>query len=196
MSRLREIDSKAVLPGDPICVLEEFIPGASTYEEKGVVRSLAIGRVATDLKLRVVHVKSLVRRATIPSKGSYVYGVVQVVRDEHAIVKLVADSDWRGFNGYFTGVLHISQASDKYVSNLYEVLRAGDIIKARVYNSNLPFNIGLKEPRLGVVLAFCGKCGRVLKAAGPDTLKCPYCGNLEKRKLSIEYGNLKGLMKW
>ncbi len=189
--RLSEINGRRVSPGDEICVIEEFLPGPGTFEDDGIVRSALTGIVNADLMTRVVFVKPLVREPKIPERGDIVYGVVQVVRDEFAIIKIIGDYQGRRYSVPYTGLLHISQATEKYVKNLYDVLRMGDVVKAKVLSSCLPYNLTLKEYRLGVVMAFCGKCGERLVKSGSEVLKCPACGNVEHRKISSDYGVIR-----
>jgi len=193
VSRVSEIDGKAVVPGDAVCVIEEFMPGAWTYVANGIIRAAVAGKVQVDIVTRTVSVKPFVKLFEIPVRGHYVYGYVVMVRDEFAIAKITSSAHHVRYAGAFTGLLHISQSSDRFIKNLYDVLRVGDIVKAKVLNDATPYNLTLKEPKLGVVMAFCGMCGSKLMKLSSDTLKCPSCGNIEKRKVSIDYGNLKGL---
>lgn len=192
MSRIEQIRGKKVVPGEEVCIVEEFTSGIGTYEEDGVVRATLSGIVEPDTTLRVVHVRPKVKLPRMPSRGDIVYAVTHVVRDEIMIAKIVADGQGKKYLNPFTGLLHISQASDRFVKDLYEVVRVGDLIKAKVLGYAPPYNLTLKEPRLGVVLGFCSICGGLLKKLSTDTLKCPECGNVEKRKVSLDYGNVKG----
>lgn len=194
MARIDEINGKRVLPGDPVCVIEEFMPGVGTFEDNGVVRAAIPGVTQADLVTRTVHIRPAVQLPRIPEKNSVIVGIVTVVKDEFAIIKIVKDVKGAKFHSGFTGLLHISQASDRFVKNLYEVIRVGDVIRAKVLNDAPPYNLTLREPKLGVVVGFCGNCGKRMKKAGPETLKCPACGRVEKRKVSYDYGNLKGIL--
>jgi len=190
MERLKEISDREVLPGDEICMIEEFMPGLGTFSKEGVVRSAWIGITAPDLTTRVVHVRPTHKHPKLPERNSIVNGVVVLVKDEYAVIKIFEDLKGDEYLTGFTGVLHISQASETHIKDLYEVIRMGDIVRAKVLNNNPPYNITLREPRLGVVLAFCGNCGSVLKKIGPNMLKCVRCGRVERRKLSIDYGKI------
>jgi len=193
LGRLDEIQGRRVTPGEEICVIEEFLPGVGTFDQDGVVRAAMTGVTQVDILSRVVFVKPSVNLPKIPEKGEVVYGIVQVVKDEFAIVKIAGDYHGRRYPTCFTGLLHISQSTDRYVKNLYEVVRVGDVLKAKVLNNYPPYNLTIKEHRLGVVLAFCGKCGNRMARSSNDTLKCDSCGNIEKRKVSSDYGQLRVL---
>ncbi len=190
MERLKEIINRGVLPGDDICIIEEFMPGIGSFSKNGVVRAAWIGVTAADLNTRTVHVKPVHKFPQLPERNSVVIGVVVLVKDEYAVIKIFEDLKGNRYLNGFTGVLHISQASDTHVKDLYEVIRVGDVVKAKVLNNNPPYNITIREPKLGVVLAFCGNCGSVLRKAGSNMLKCPKCGRMEKRKLSLDYGRV------
>ncbi|HDN02135.1 MAG TPA: RNA-binding protein [Candidatus Bathyarchaeota archaeon] len=193
MARINEINGRSVLPGDEICVIEEFMPGFGTYVRGGNIYAALPGMVRVDLVTRTVHVAPKVVPPAVPERNSIVIGIVQVVKDEFAIVKIIKDIKGNKYPSGFTGLLHISRATDTFVKNLYEVVRVGDIVKTKVLNDNPPYDLTLREPSLGVVVGFCGECGTIMKKAGPKTLKCPICGRTEKRKLAHDYGNIKGL---
>lgn len=194
MGRLDEIVNKKVAPGDEICVIEEFMAGPGAYEdERGWVRSSYVGVTAADVLARTVAVKPYVRVPELPRKGEYVYGVVVHVKDEYAIVRILSSAGGRKFRDYYTGIIHISQASSRFVRSLFDAVREGDIVKARALTTRIPVNLSIREPRTGVIAAFCSKCGALLEYKG-GKLVCPACGNAEKRSVSTEYGILKGLI--
>lgn len=195
-NRVKRLSNKGVIPGDELCVIEEFMPGLGTYEYNGVVRAALVGNTVTDLNTRVISVKPRIKEPALPRRGTIVYGIVVLIRDEYAIIKLISDVNGVRYPTAFTAILHISQVTDKFIKDLFEVLRLGDVVKAKVLNDALPYNISIKDSKLGVVLAFCGKCGTTLKFEGGDLLKCPTCSNLERRKVSIDYDKLKGLLSW
>jgi len=193
MSRLSEIMNKYVVPGDPVCTMEEFLPGSGVYEEGGVIRSSVTGRVQVDLNLRIVNIKPTLKVPQLPGRGDVVYGTLIVLHDELAITKIFANELGIKYHNPFTGLIHISQAADKFIKSFYEILAVGDVVKAKILNNFTPYNLTIKEPKLGVVVAYCSVCGAVLKRHSSEVLKCPKCGNMEKRKLSVDYGNLKGI---
>jgi len=194
--RVKELINRGVIPGDALCVIEEFLPGPGTYEYNGVVRAALVGSTIADLNTRVINVKPKIRGPALPKRGSIVYGIVVLIREEYAIVRLISDVNGIKYHTAFTAILHISQVTDKFIKDLFEVLRMGDIVKAKVLNDSIPYNISIKDPKLGVVLAFCGNCGSTLKFESGDLLKCSVCNNSERRKVSIDYGKLKGLVPW
>ncbi len=190
MKRIEEISKLKLTPGDNVCVTEEFLPGIGTYEYGGFVKSAVVGFPKLDLNLRVVHVMPLSKKPLMPEAGDLVYGVVVLVKDEYAVVKIVCDAKNVRYPTPFTGIIHITQASEKYIKSLHELLRLGDVVKARVLNDSIPYNLTIKEARLGVVVTFCGVCGSKLIKTN-EGLKCSECGTVDKRKVSLEYGHFK-----
>lgn len=188
---MKEITNMKATPGEAICVIEEFLPGNWVYEDDGIVRAAVVGKVIPDLRLRTVNLKPHVKIPQLPTKGDVVYGIVTVLHDELAIIKIFASESGRKYINPFTGTIHITQVQESYVKNFYEVLAVGDIIKAKVLNNSTPYSAAIKEQKLGVVMAYCTICGSPMRKHQSDTLKCSKCGNVEKRKLSVNYGNIK-----
>lgn len=176
---------RIVTPSDYLCVEEEFMPSSGTYVDNGTVRAAVVGYAVYDFLSRRVSVKP-VKPLRIPKAGDTVVGVVTAVRDEIAIVKVLGFDIYNTFKNPFTGLLHISQASETRVQNLYEVVRLGDLIKAKVLNNYIPLLLSTKEPKFGVILAYCSRCGAIL-VKKDSNLICPRCHSVEARKASIEY---------
>ncbi len=174
-----------VLPGEKLCVEEEYISSIGTYSEGGVVRAAIIGRVQYDIINRKVYIKP-VRNPVIPKAGDIVIGVVGQMRDDLATINIIGYDINNLFKHSFTGVLHISQVADARVPTLYDAIRIGDIIRAKVLNSYIPILLSIREPRLGVIQAYCSRCGSPLTKSG-DKLQCSFCGNIENRKMAIDY---------
>lgn len=188
--RLKEISSLKLVPGDEICVVEEFLPGSGAYEDNGRVKATVTGYPNINFDLRVVEVRPLSSKTRLPSVGAIVYGLVYSVRDEYALVRIYSDAKCVKYLTTLTGILHASQASDKYVKNVYSIVRPGDVIKAKVLSDTPPYHLTVREQQLGVVYAYCSVCGTKLVKQG-GTLACPSCGSTEGRKTSPEYGIVK-----
>ncbi len=187
---LASIVGKKVYPGDVLCTIEEFLPGDGVYVEDGYIRAARFGIVEVDFANRCIHVKPLGKRPRLPRKGSVVYGVVTgVPREELAFVKIFADERMMPFNGFFSGVLHVSQASDTPGQHsIYDFVKPGDFIRATIVSSSAPYLLSIKRPQDGVILAYCSVCGAPLyKVPGSPYLVCKRCGNKEKRKIAIHY---------
>ena len=76
----------------------------------------------------------------------------------------------------------------RYVELMFDVYRPGDVVRARVISDkNRVYHLSTKDKNLGVVYAFCSRCGYALEPKGHD-LFCLRCGKTEKRKTALDYG--------
>ncbi len=186
MSReLREV----AVPGEYLGVAEEFLPGPGAYESDYRLRAAVIGQVLRDRINKVVSVRPF-KAVTLPQQGAIVIAVITEVREDIARSKIYIVNNLP-LKYPFTGILHATQIAEKTgeVKQIYEHLRIGDFVRARVLNRTPPYLLTIRDPKLGVVLASCSKCGATLKPSG-DKLTCPQCGNTEKRKIAQGYGKL------
>jgi exosome complex component CSL4 len=175
-----------VVPGDDLCVAEEFSPGPGTYESGGVIYSHLTGERVADLNERKVRVVAKARTPTMPADGSTVIGEVANCHEKSAIVSIYqVDSEVVGRP--FTGILHISSSSPRYERNMSDVCKTGDLIKAKVFNdkSRIP-ELTTAGRGLGVLRAYCCRCGGMLVMAN-RRLQCRQCGNVEHRRLADEF---------
>ncbi len=187
---IEKLHRSLVVPGDRLCVVEEFMPGEGAYVHvDGSVRAAQVGRAFFDWVQRRVSVINPAGKPRIPRRGSVVYGiVVSLLREDLELVKLFADERLRRFNGVYSGFLHVTQASDRPVKTILEVVKPGDIIRARVLNAKHPFQLNVKQGNLGVIAAFCSRCGAPLyRVPGQQQLVCLRCGNRENRKVATGY---------
>jgi RIO kinase 1 len=86
-------------------------------------------------------------------------------------------------------ILHIREASQRFVKNMYEVTRPGDWLKFRVIRTNKPVYISLVGDKLGVIVSNCIRCGYELKYKRRNTLECPNCELIQPRITSRQFGN-------
>lgn len=178
-------------PGDFICKEEEYLAHKNVYiDEEGNIRAAVIGKLIYDSVNRRVFVKPL-KEIKIPRPGETVIGWVTSTRDDVAFVKIVGYDLTKTFKHIFSAILHISQVVEVKGENMYNYVRLGDIVKAKVLNEYLPLLISIKEPRLGVLLAYCSRCGSHLYLDN-GKLVCSACGNIEQRKASLEYMLVRG----
>ncbi len=176
-----------VVPGEELCVAEEFLPGPGTYESGGVVYSQLTGDRVVDLGSRTVKVVAKTRTPTMPTDGSTVIGEVSNVHDKNAIVSIFkVDSEM--LDRPFTGILHISSSSPRYERKMGDVCKTGDMIKAKVFNdkNRIP-ELTTAGRGLGVIRAYCSSCGGLLVLRN-RRLQCLECGNMERRRLADDYG--------
>jgi exosome complex component CSL4 len=182
---------KFVLPGEPLGVIEEFIPDAGTYVRDGVIHSKIVGRALLDFLNKRVSVFPIVRGALIPKVGSIVLGQVSSVQTENAGVRIFKIGN-KSLTGFFTGILHVSDVQQTYVKSMFDVCKPGDIIRAKVISDkNRVYHLSTKDKELGVVYAFCSQCGYMLELKR-HVMRCFRCGKIEKRKTALDYG--KGIV--
>jgi len=174
-------------PGDRLGVIEEFTPGPGTYEQSGVIYSSTTGRALMDLLNKQVSVYPKVHVANVPHVGSTVVGQALEEQSKQATIRIFQVGNHL-LTGFFSGLLHISDVSQRYVESMYDVCKAGDIVRAKVISDkNRVFHLTINEKELGVVYAFCSRCGHSL-AQKRFIMRCPECGNSERRKTSHDYG--------
>jgi len=96
--------------------------------------------------------------------------------------------DKKQLSGFFTGILHISDVRLRYVESMFNVCKPGDILRAKVISEkNRTYHLSTKDKNLGVVYAFCSRCGHMLELKRQG-MSCPRCGKIEKRKTVPDYG--------
>jgi exosome complex component CSL4 len=186
-----EKTGQLAVPGERLGVIEEFIPDAGTYVKDGVIYSKVIGRVLIDLVHRRVSVHQLIGPSKVPAVGNTVLAQVSNAQSDTAGARIFEIGE-EEINGVFTGILHVSDVALKYVDSMYDVCKAGDIIRAKVVSDkNQTYHLSTKEKNLGVVYAFCSNCGTLLEPKRQG-MHCSKCGRIEKRKTASDYG--KGLI--
>jgi exosome complex component CSL4 len=176
-----------VMPGERLGVIEEFIPDSGTYVKDGVIFSKIIGRSLVDLQNRRVSVYPVIEGAVYPKVGTVVIGQIGNAQSDNVLVKIFRVGK-KKISGSFGGILHVSDVSDRYVEQMSDVCKPGDIVSAKVISEkNKVFHLSTNDRNLGIMYAFCSRDGTLLNQEGYD-LKCPKCGNVERRKTSPEYG--------
>jgi len=181
-----------VLPGEPLGVIEEFIPDSGTYVKDGVIYSKVVGRALIDYLNKRVSVFPVTQGAKVPKVGSIVVGQVSGVQTQFATIRIFKIGRHM-LSGFFTGLLHVADAQARFTESMFDVCKPGDIVRAKVISDkNRLYHLTIKDRSLGVLYAFCSKCGDVLQQQGRSGLRCPRCGNVEKRKTAIDYG--KGII--
>ncbi|MCL1965901.1 MAG: exosome complex RNA-binding protein Csl4 [Candidatus Bathyarchaeota archaeon] len=176
-----------VLPGERLGVIEEFIPDSGTYVQDSVIYSKIVGHTLMDLLNKRVSVYPLVNSPITPKTGTIVLGQVGNAQTDNALVRIFKVGN-KKISGVFGGIIHISDVSDRYITSMNEVCKTGDIIRAKVLSEkNQVFHLATQDRNLGVLYAFCSRCSTLTNLDRYD-LRCPKCGNIEKRKIAIDYG--------
>jgi len=176
-----------VLPGERLGVIEEFIPDSGTYVKDGVIYSKIVGRSLLDLLNKRVSVYPLINGAVTPKVSTVVVGQVGNAQSDNVLVRIFRIGK-KKLSGTFSGILHVSDVSDRYVTSMNDVCKPGDIIKAKVISEkNRIYHLSTNDKGLGILYAFCSICGTLLEPQRYE-LKCPKCGNVENRKMAPDYG--------
>lgn len=176
-----------VVPGEKLGVIEEFISSSGTYVREGSIFSRVVGRILMDLVNKNVSVYPLARIIGIPRVGDIVTGNVVSVQDSTSAIRIFKLA-MKPSSGFSSAILHVSDASPSYVDSMFDVCRLGDILRAKVVSDkNGTYHLSTKDEALGVVYAFCSKCGSILTRKKAKMV-CDDCGNTEKRKAASDYG--------
>lgn len=170
-----------VLPGDLLGTAEEFVPGRGTYEDNGKIYAALLGRRTVDSRDRAIRVDAL---HAIPhvGEGDEVYARVDEVKSAMVVVTVLSLKDGtRAVPGAPEGTIHISKAKDEYTESLNQEFSAGDMVLAKVIQSQPTIKLTTGPAQFGVVSARCQVCHGLLTMGGRE-LVCPRCGHREHRK--------------
>jgi len=176
-----------VVPGKRLGVIEEFMAGPGTYVSDGTIYSDTTGRALLDMLNKKVSVYPLGHGVSTPRTGTTVTGQVSGVRNKNAVVRIFSIGR-RSLSGFFTGILHISDVSQSYIETMYGVCKPGDLMRAKVVSDlNRTYHLSTEDKNLGVIYAFCSRCGHLLQLR-TEKMRCPQCENVETRKAAQDYG--------
>lgn len=179
-----------VLPGERLGVIEEFIPDSGTYVKDGVIYSKIVGRELLDLLNKRVSVYPLINGAVIPKVSTVVIGQIGNAQSDNVLVRIFRIGK-KKLSGVFTGILHISDVSDRYINSMNDVCKPGDIVRAKVISEkNNIYHLTTNDKNLGMLYAFCSRCGNLLEPQRYE-MQCTKCGNIENRKIASDYGKEK-----
>ncbi len=186
----RVSDGQFVVPGEKLGVVEEFDPGPGTVDVNGTVYASQTGKAAVDKNRRIVAVKTMAGPPLVPEEGSTIIGMVEKIQEKMAIVNIVM-VDGRKVGRPFTGMLHISNASPRFEREMGDVCKSVDIVRAKVIDTGerIP-KLTTAGPGLGVIKAYCSKCGGELVFSG-RILRCTLCRNVERRRLADDFAGFR-----
>jgi exosome complex component CSL4 len=188
MNKMSEQKSgNVVLPGERLGVIEEFLPDSGTYVKDGVIYSKIVGRALMDLLHKRVSVYPLINGVAVPKVSGTVVGQVGNSQSDNVLVRIFKIGT-KMLSGVFTGILHISDVQERYVDSMNDVCKPGDIVRAKVISEkNQIYHLSTNDKGLGVVYAFCSRCGNLLESKRYE-MQCIKCGNVENRKTAADYG--------
>lgn len=181
---------KIALPGEKLCVIEEFAPGENTFVSKdGEVLSATIGFPSYDLKRHLVSVEPL-KKVSKPKVGDLVLCEVKEVQEKIVICDIIA-LDEAELKYRWSGILALTP---KRRGGSVE-FSIGDLLLAKVVSETYGiYVLSIDDRGLGSVLSFCDSCGRSLTLRGKGLI-CPNCRITYRRKVVSFYGNRSIILK-
>ncbi len=178
--------AQVALPGDKLAVSEEFLPGKHAYDDSGLIRALAVGKVQRDTRTMEISVKP-VAEADVIKVGDTVVGQIEVAQASSAGVKIYY-LNGKPTEKDFSGSLSLRSGRPGRGGPRGPPVKLGDVVRCRVFSLlNGIIHLAINEDELGVMHALCGNCGRPLMRGGSKA-KCDECGNVEDRKLAADFG--------
>ena len=182
-------ENNMVLPGEKLSTSEELLSGDGTFEEDGIIRAARVGRYVVDEKNRNAMVKPVTSIPVLLKKGDTVLAEVRFIRSSMIIADVIhVKGENRRISGDTNGTLRVSEISQSYVKDPAYEFSSGDIIRARVTQVNPNIQLETKDRSLGVIKGLCTKCRHTL-IKKDNILECENCGNKERRRTAIDYGN-------
>jgi len=176
-----------VLPGDKLCVIEEYTPrwGAKALKD-GTVVALVAGYPIYDRRKHEVSVTPL-KRIDKLNKGDLVLCEVRDVQDKVIGCDVIAKHG-APLKQRWSGVIIYQDA--KLSPSI------GDLLIARVENELAGmYNLTINERGLGCVAAFCDKCGSIMHLSSGGSLSCPHCRTTYRRRTVSYYGNINKVVE-
>jgi len=199
MSKKALIDNDIVITGEFLGVIEEFLPDKqSTFVKEGQIYATKTGFININNEERKLGISThQEENRKVVKVGDSVIGVVLFLRKYSIGLRVYTINGKVHFNSSCFGNVHVSQISNRYVEKIHDAFQITDIIRARVIEQNYnEYKLSTSEKHLGVIYADCVICGNPLTKIGPNKLRCERCGNVETRKLSDDYRNVKEKLRF
>ena len=181
-------ENDLVLPGDILCSYEEYIASDWTYVEDGYVKASINGKIRIDNEEKTISITS----GNAPESlklNDLVIGYITEVKSNKALVTIKAiKNNNRDLITAYKGFIHVSKATDGFVTSMHELFKIGDIVEAKVVNiiESEYVDLSTSDLETGVIKAMCTDCRQFMKF-NKNKLVCE-CGNTDSRKISINYG--------
>ena len=178
---------KRVLPGDEVAQAEEYMAGEGTYEDKdGKIYSSAVGELDVDEREKIVKIAPD-NPPIVLIEGDTVIANVTDVKPAMVICMIVSqEGKTREVSSENLAAVHVSKISSSYVDDAADLMRPGDLMRAKVIQALPSVQLTTSGPHLGVIRALCSSCRMPLEKKG-DKLYCKRCERTETRKMSDDY---------
>ena len=185
-------NDKIVVPGEAVCVIEEFTPraGVKAYPD-GQISSVYVGKPVFD---HVRHEVSVIPVKTVETirKGDYVVVEIKNMHQEKIAIASILGKIPTGPLKYPRTAVVLARRE----KTLENIIGVGDIVVGLVINTkNGMITIDVSPYNCGALLSKCNTCGRVLVKRGKE-LYCQRCQKIEKRKTLIDYGNVNKIINY
>lgn len=202
-------DDKLVMPGDKIATEEEFLPGANTYAEDGIIYAATAGLVV--LADGKVSVNTKTRDIEKINRGMYIVG--EVTDNMRSVMFVDIDTIYtpkKEFIALKDGKIVIEKQRPRPMGRgsrdevrqprppqIEKECGVGDVILAKVqYNDPDAYTLTLDDKDAGVIHSVCDKCGNEVEYNSKENvLICTECKYNQRRKISPHYNNAKGVEK-
>lgn len=167
------------------------MPGPGTHDDGTNIIATRIGAFRIEPNER----RAIVEPATsVPAAlgvGDYVIGEVTMIKPAMAGVEVLAvEGHRRVVVGDTNGTLHVSKIARRYVRDVANEYRLGDVLRARVLSVKPSVQLSTEDPQTGCIKALCLRCRFGLHKVG-KALECPNCGRRETRNMAPDYGQVK-----
>ncbi len=183
---------RRVLPGDEVAIAEEYMSGEGTYEADGKIYASAVGELDLDPRDKLAKVL-LDNPPIVLTEGDIVIADVTDVKPAMAICTILAqEGNDRSVSSETLASVHVSKISSSYVEDAGDLLRPGDLIRAKVIQADPSVQLTTSGPHMGVIRALCRRCRSPLEKKGKG-LYCERCDSNEDRKLADDYREFDGL---
>ena len=187
------------LTGQFLGVVEEFLPDKrTTFVKDGEIFSTKTGIISINKDKREIEIKTKMEKERKTAMiGDIIIGTIVFLRKFSVGVTFIAINNKVHFNSSAWGNIHVSAISNRYVEKISDAFQITDIVRAKVVGENSgEFVLSTVGPNLGVIHADCAICGTKQKKVGFNKLKCPRCGNFEKRKLTDDFGEVSESLRY
>jgi len=185
------MEKEIVSPGDLLGSAKEYKAGSGTYIYNGEIRAKVVGLKVVDEKNKIIEVLPF-KEAKQVKLSQIVLGEVVSVSNTIANIKIYGVLNggvYIPLLSPLSGTLHISQLG-KRVNKMSDYMKIGDVIRAKIIlDRTTPVSLTTSARDLGIVAAYCGVCGGVMKVFDKkkQLMVCTKCGRKENRKLSNLY---------
>lgn len=184
------MQEKLIEPGAPLAYSEEYLAGPGTYDDGTQLRAAVFGTPQVDTETMTMAVKPAGRSVAAIEKGDIVIGEVVYIKPEAlASVRILAvrGKEGRSILQQVEGTLHVSKIDARYIRDVTEEYRTGDLIRAKVIGLKGGPQLATDKPDLGCVSARSAD-GNLMVREG-NRLKDTETGRVEIRKLATDYGS-------